>query len=56
MAETGKTVPSAKPDEVMAIGPLANGALFSVQLEGGQKFLKSVTMDLWERRRSWGSI
>ncbi|MER5668634.1 Gfo/Idh/MocA family protein [Streptomyces mirabilis] len=36
--ETGKTVPSAKPDEVMAVGTLENGGLFSVQLEGAQKF------------------
>ncbi|MFC8260722.1 Gfo/Idh/MocA family protein [Streptomyces sp. NPDC057291] len=46
VAETGKTVPSAKPDEVMAIGTLANGGLFSVQLEGGQKFPTGLQIDI----------
>lgn len=44
--ETGKAVPSAKPDEVMAIGTLENGGLFSVQLEGGQKFPTGLQIDI----------
>ncbi|MFE7838732.1 Gfo/Idh/MocA family protein [Streptomyces sp. NPDC057474] len=44
--ETGKTVPSAKPDEVMAIGTLENGGLFSVQLEGAQKFPTGLQIDI----------
>ncbi|WP_030605605.1 Gfo/Idh/MocA family protein [Streptomyces fulvoviolaceus] len=44
--ETGKTVSSAKPDEVMAIGTLENGGLFSVQLEGAQKFPTGLQIDI----------
>ncbi|MCX5094012.1 Gfo/Idh/MocA family oxidoreductase [Streptomyces sp. NBC_00365] len=44
--ETGKTVPSAKPDEVLAIGTLENGGLFSVQLEGAQKFPTGLQIDI----------
>jgi predicted dehydrogenase len=44
--ETGKTVSSAKPDEVMAIGALENGGLFSVQLEGAQKFPTVLQSDI----------
>ncbi|MFG3029175.1 Gfo/Idh/MocA family protein [Streptomyces sp. NPDC048253] len=44
--ETGKTVTSAKPDAVMAIGTLENGGLFSVQLEGGQKFPTGLQIDI----------
>jgi len=44
--ETGKSVVSAKPDEVMAIGTLENGGLFSVQLEGGQKFPTGLQIDI----------
>ncbi|MCW8101739.1 Gfo/Idh/MocA family protein [Streptomyces tauricus] len=46
VAETGKTVTSAKPDQVMAIGTLENGGLFSVQLEGGQKFPTGLQIDI----------
>ncbi|WP_063127306.1 Gfo/Idh/MocA family protein [Nocardia fusca] len=46
VAETGETVRSAKPDEVMAIGTLARGGLFSVQLEGGQKYPTGLQIDI----------
>ncbi|MFF5563160.1 Gfo/Idh/MocA family protein [Streptomyces sp. NPDC012623] len=46
VAETGKTVPSAKPDAAMAIGTLESGGLFSVQLEGGQKFPTGLQIDI----------
>ncbi|MFD6274686.1 Gfo/Idh/MocA family protein [Streptomyces sp. NPDC060209] len=46
LAESGKTVPSVKPDQVMALGTLTNGGLFSVQLEGGQKFPTGLQIDI----------
>ncbi|GAA4811103.1 Gfo/Idh/MocA family oxidoreductase [Streptomyces ziwulingensis] len=44
--ETGETFPSAKPDAAMVIGTLARGGLFSVQLEGGQKFPTGLQIDI----------
>jgi predicted dehydrogenase len=35
--ETGEEVPYASPNEVMVIGTLEGGGLFSVQLEGAQR-------------------
>ncbi|MFJ8754551.1 Gfo/Idh/MocA family protein [Streptomyces sp. NPDC102441] len=46
LAESGKAIASAKPDQVMAIGTLAGGGLFSVQLEGGQKFPTGLQIDI----------
>lgn len=46
LAESGKTVTSVKPDQVMALGTLTNGGLFSVQLEGGQKFPTGLQIDI----------
>jgi predicted dehydrogenase len=37
LIETGEEVTSTVPTEVMAIGALRDGGLFSIQLEGGQK-------------------
>lgn len=37
LAETGEEVASDVPTEVMAIGTLRTGGLFSIQLEGGQQ-------------------
>jgi len=34
--ETGQRIPTTNPNEVMVIGTLENGGLFSVQIEGGQ--------------------
>lgn len=36
MAETGERIPYSAPNAVMAIGTLASGGLFSIQIEGGQ--------------------
>ncbi|GAA4811143.1 Gfo/Idh/MocA family oxidoreductase [Streptomyces ziwulingensis] len=44
--ETGESVPNANPDEVMAIGTLDNGGLFSVQLESGQKIRTGLQIDI----------
>jgi predicted dehydrogenase len=44
--ETGEKVPYTTPNEVMVIGTLANGALFSVQLEGGQTHRTGLQIDI----------
>jgi len=46
IAETGKPIPSAKPDEAMITGTLGSGGLFSVQLEGGQTFPTGLQIDI----------
>lgn len=46
VAETGEKVPYTSPNEVMVIGTLAGGALFSVQLEGGQKHRTGLQIDI----------
>jgi hypothetical protein len=37
VVETGEQVTNANPNEVMVIGTLENGGLFSLQIEGAQK-------------------
>lgn len=46
VAETGEKVPYTSPNEVMVIGALAGEALFSVQLEGGQKHRTGLQIDI----------
>lgn len=46
IAETGQQLPYASPNEVMVIGTLAGGALFSVQLEGGQAHRTGLQIDI----------
>ena len=35
--ETGEQIPNTNPNEIMIIGTLEGGGLFSIQIEGGQK-------------------
>jgi len=46
IAETGQKLPYTSPNEVMAIGTLECGALFSVQLEGGQAHRTGLQVDV----------
>jgi len=46
IAETGEKVPYASPNEIMVIGMLEGGALFSVQLEGGQTHRTGLQIDI----------
>jgi predicted dehydrogenase len=44
--ETGEKVPYASPNEVMVIGTLEGGGLFSVQLEGAQRHRTGLQIDI----------
>lgn len=44
--ESSKTFPTTRPDAAMAVGLLENGALFSVQLEGGQNHRTGLQIDI----------
>jgi predicted dehydrogenase len=44
--ETGEEVPYASPNEVMVIGTLEGGGLFSVQLEGAQRHRTGLQIDI----------
>jgi predicted dehydrogenase len=44
--ESGKTFPTTRPDAAMAIGTLENGAVFSVQIEGGQNHRTGLQIDI----------
>jgi predicted dehydrogenase len=46
LIETGETFPNKTPDQVAAIGTLANGAVFSIQIEGGQRNNSGLQMDI----------
>jgi predicted dehydrogenase len=46
IAETGEKIPYTSPNEVMVIGTLSNGALFSIQLEGGQVHRTGLQIDI----------
>lgn len=46
IGETGEKVPYTSPNEVMVIGTLTDGGLFSVQLEGGQKHRTGLQIDI----------
>jgi predicted dehydrogenase len=44
--ETGEQVPSTSPNEVMVIGTLEHGGLFSIQIEGGQQHRTGLQIDI----------
>jgi len=44
--ETGDKVPNTNPNEIMVIGTLENGGLFSIQIEGGQKHKTGLQIDI----------
>jgi predicted dehydrogenase len=44
--ETGEHVPNHNPDEVMVIGTLEDGGLFSAQMEGGQAHPTGIQIDI----------
>ncbi len=46
VAQTGEKVPYTSPNEVMVIGTLPGGSLFSIQLEGGQKHRTGLQIDI----------
>ena len=46
VAETGQQIPNSNPNEVMVIGTLENGGLFSIQIEGGQKHRTGLHIDI----------
>jgi predicted dehydrogenase len=46
IAETGEQVPNKNPNEIMVIGTLENGGLFSIQIEGGQKHKTGLQIDI----------
>jgi predicted dehydrogenase len=44
--ETGEQIPNTNPNEVMVIGTLENGGLFSMQVEGAQKHRTGLQIDI----------
>ena len=46
VVETGEQVPNTNPNEVMVIGTLEGGGLFSMQVEGGQKHRTGLQIDI----------
>ena len=46
VVETGEQVPNANPNEVMVIGTLEGGGLFSMQVEGAQKRRTGLQIDI----------
>jgi predicted dehydrogenase len=46
IAETGERIPYTSANEVMVIGTLADGGLFSIQLEGGQVHRTGLQIDI----------
>jgi predicted dehydrogenase len=44
--ESGRTFPTTRPDAAMAVGTLDNGAVFSVQFEGGQNHRTGLQIDI----------
>jgi hypothetical protein len=44
--ETGEQIPNTNPNEVMVIGSLECGGLFSIQVEGGQKHRTGLQIDI----------
>ena len=43
--------PHPTPDQVLVIGTLANGAVFTIQIEGGKRNNSGLQID-WDGRRS----
>ena len=46
VVETGEQVPNTNPNEVMVIGTLEGGGLFSMQVEGGQERCTGLQIDI----------
>lgn len=46
IAETGEQIPNSNPNEVMAIGTLEGGGLFSIQIEGAQPHRTGLQIDI----------
>lgn len=46
IAETGEKIPYSAPNEVMVVGTLPTGGLFSIQLEGGQTHRTGLQIDV----------
>jgi predicted dehydrogenase len=46
VSDTGEKVATTRPDAAMAIGTLENGAVFSVQIEGGQRHRTGLQIDI----------
>jgi predicted dehydrogenase len=46
VAETGQQIPNTNPNEIMIIGTLENGGLFSIQIEGGQQHQTGIQIDI----------
>jgi len=44
--ETGEKIPNTNPNEVMVIGTLEGGGLFSLQIEGAQKHRTGLQIDI----------
>jgi predicted dehydrogenase len=44
--ETGEQIPNTNPNEVMVIGTLERGGLFSMQVEGGQRHRTGLQIDI----------
>ena len=46
VVETGEHIPNNNPNQVMVIGALEGGGLFSMQVEGGQKHRTGLQIDI----------
>ena len=46
LIETGETFPNTTPDQVVVIGAFANGAVFSIQIEGGKRNNSGLQIDI----------
>jgi predicted dehydrogenase len=46
VSDTGEKVATTRPDAAMAIGTLENGAVFAVQIEGGQRHRTGLQIDI----------
>jgi predicted dehydrogenase len=46
LIETGETFPNTTPDQVLVIGTLANGAVFTIQIEGGKRNNSGLQIDI----------
>jgi predicted dehydrogenase len=46
IAETGKTLPTTTPDQVLVIGSLPDGGVFTIQIEGGKRNNSGLQIDI----------
>ena len=46
LIETGETFPNTTPDQVAMVGTLADGAVFSIQIEGGKRNGSGLQIDI----------